>query len=587
MPEAAGQAQALERLDREIADRWGAEVVPPEVLAKRFPLRRKLLKAWRLPGVVEDGQQDLLVMVDSQFPWSLPMLALPEATNGVSFPHVEADGHLCLVPDVSSFALPVGVEHVEQLVKDANDLLHQGRSGANDDEFYSEAQSYWSLVAPSKDDIWLTAPLPPTHAVWSSALPCSNIVIAPDRQAIKSWAASCGRKVQGLQPALILRCPYPLLPEVYPLTMRDLFSFAKEIGAAAELQFAITHWPAQTALPVVIAFDYDGKDILLGAAVLPPGQIRMPEARGNGVPGFRHGSRMTAKARLAALSQVPLRFPHLKVIPVYRQYLHTRTAGESSESLASMHVIIAGCGAIGGQLAVQLAQAGVGRLTLLDDEMLDWRNVGRHVLDGSYVGRYKALAVAQVIQKRFPGADVLGVASNWETCWKEGRKEFETADLMISVTGEAASNLYLDALARDGEVPPVIFGWLEPFGVAAHAVFRHPHGGGLSSITTTHGALCEPVADLGTLPQLPQEPSCGAFYQPYSSLSALPGIALIGELSLDALLERVPTSTHRIWVGNAGEFSNNGLSLNGAWHTRLNQHGYNRRFDIVLPNIER
>lgn len=586
MPEVPGQIEALERLDHELAAKWEAAQIAAEVLSRRFPNRPYLIRAWRLPKAIEEGASDLIVAVDNQFPWSLPFLALPEATNGISYPHVETDGHLCLAPDVSSYALPVSVVHLEQLVVDANDLLRKGRAGINNDDFYAEAQSYWSLIAPSKEEIWLTAPLPKTHAIWSSIVHRHSFVIAPNKQAIEAWAASSGRQALGVQPALVIRCPNALPPEDYPLALIDLFGFIEKVGAGIELKTAISRWPAQKALPVVLAFEHEDKDILLGGSVIPPGEVYMPGAKRKGVPGFSRGGRAGVAAQLAALSKVPNRFPHLKVVPIYRSYLQTRTAGTASDFLADKHVIVAGCGALGGQLAVQLAQAGVGRLTLLDDEQLDWRNVGRHVLDGSYVGRNKAIAVEEAIRKRFPDADVKGFARSWEAHWHEEGKEFGSADLMISVTGEAASNLYLDALASAGEVPSIIFGWLEPFGVASHAVFRHPNGGGLADITTPYGRLTEPVADLETAPALPQEPSCGAFYQPYSSLSALPGVALIGELALDALLDRAPTSVHRVAVGGPDEFSMNGLSVHPVWHPRLNNLGFHRRFEIILPKLE-
>lgn len=237
-------------------------------------------------------------------------------------------------------------------------------------------------------------------------------------------------------------------------------------------------------------------------------------------------------------------------------------------------------------MAIQLAQAGVGRLTLIDHDIFEWSNVGRHVLDGSYVGRNKAKAIAENICKRFPDIKVEGIPTNWEVHHRSEERVFDTADLMISVTGEAAGNRKLDVLVENGDMPPVIFGWIEPFGVASHAIFRHPFGGKLSNVTTNSGLLEEPVADLASAPPLPQEPSCGAFYQPYSSLSSLPSIALIGELAVDALFDRIQTSTHRVWVGNADAFSRNGLSLHPSWHGRLNVHGYNRRFDILMPRMD-
>jgi hypothetical protein len=248
--------------------------------------------------------------------------------------------------------------------------------------------------------------------------------------------------------------------------------------------------------------------------------------------------------------------------------------------------VVAGCGAVGGQLAVQLAQAGVAHLTLLDGDTLDWRNVGRHVLDGSAVGQNKALATAAAIKRRFPDIDVTSVAGSWEAYQRREDEPLTKADLVVSATGEAASNLHLDELVQSGDVPPAVFCFLEAFGVAAHAVFCLPEGGRLRDICTPDGRLQEPVADLLNMPQAPQEPACGAIYQPFSSLAALSGIALAGELVIDALLGRVAVSQHRAWVGAAAVFATEGLALTAVWQARLNQAGFSRRFDLPMPLMQ-
>jgi hypothetical protein len=213
---------------------------------------------------------------------------------------------------------------------------------------------------------------------------------------------------------------------------------------------------------------------------------------------------------------------------------------------------------------------------------MSWQNVGRHVLNSHDVGRTKALALELAIKRSFPDAAVFGIATKWEDWIQKHRVELERADLVISVTGEPASNRHLDALMSPENMPPVLFGWMEPFGTAAHAVFCYPSSRRLCDITDERGLLAEPVVDLDTAPELPREPSCGAFYQPYSSLSSLSSTSLIGELALDALLGRVSKSVHRVWVGNVNEFSRNGLSLRPSWLSRINEFGDSRRYQFFI-----
>jgi len=586
MPDTLGQLEAVKQLHMAITDWWpSASSIGIEPLKKRFPNRQGLVAGWRLPDALPNDPCDLLVAVDEKFPWSLPLVALPNAINGVSYPHVESDGHLCMVPAGSLFTLPVDIAHIIQLVSEAVKLLAEGKAGNNEDDFYREAQSYWSLVEHSPNEAWLAESPPSAHCVWTSAIDkvSGHFVIASSKDVLNSWAKSGQRRYAGpFEPALVVQLTTPLHPKQYPLTMKDLISLVEEAGASTELYTAVSRWRARKSLPIILTFKHESSCVYLGAMLLTPKQVRMPGLRHSGIPGFRQGARGKIRSRLQALCVVPNRFPHFRVTEVHRDFLHKRTTGGAAEDLRSSHVVVIGCGAIGGQLSVQLAQAGVGKLTLIDADVLSWQNVGRHVLGGHEVGYAKALALESLIKRSLPNAEVSGVASRWEDWIKKNRTELERADLVISVTGEPASNHHLDALMSTTDMPPVLFGWMEPFGTAAHAVFCYPASRRLRDVTNESGLLIEPVVDLDTAPGLPREPSCGAFYQPYSSLSALNSTTLIGELALDALLGRVSNSIHRVWVGDVNEFSRNSLSLKPIWLSRINEFGDSRRYQFVI-----
>lgn len=584
MRDALSQEQTLNKLRQEIQARWPqSEELSSAAITARFSARKNLIAGWRLPNVLPEHPHDLLVFLDARSPWTLPLIALPEATHAISLPHVEADGHLCITSVGLAFSLPVSVAHVEQLVNDAISLIAAGTSGANEEDFFTEAQSYWTLVEPVKSEIWLTEPPPPGHALWSAVRSFDNWAIGATRDAVNAWLRNSGRSVNANEPCAVLRVPEPMAPIDYPLTAADLLNLAKSLGAWNVVSAALTKWSAKQPLPVLLIFSHTGADVVLGGLFMPPGSHRMPGARHNGIPGFRIVPPRNARVRATALAMAGVRFPHVLAIPVYREFLLNRTAGQVPKQLRDAHVAVMGCGALGGQLAVQLAQSGVGKLTLVDNETLDWRNVGRHVLNGSSVGLAKAHELMLAIQRSFPEMKLKALGQRWDELPVEDLEELNTADLWVAATGDAASNQHLDQLIAEGGAPATVFCWLEPFAVAGHAVLHVPPGGRLRALTDDAGRVLEPVSDLHSAPALPQEPSCGAFYQPYSSLAALAAIAVTGELVLDALNGKATVSTHRVWVGSAEPFAANGLQLHPVWQERLSKFGYNRRYDLPVP----
>jgi molybdopterin/thiamine biosynthesis adenylyltransferase len=71
-------------------------------------------------------------------------------------------------------------------------------------------------------------------------------------------------------------------------------------------------------------------------------------------------------------------------------------------SLGDARVIVAGCGSGGGQVALQLAMAGVKNFVLFDNDTLDVENVIRHVCGLRYVGQRKVDALADILLDRNP-----------------------------------------------------------------------------------------------------------------------------------------------------------------------------------------
>jgi molybdopterin/thiamine biosynthesis adenylyltransferase len=75
--------------------------------------------------------------------------------------------------------------------------------------------------------------------------------------------------------------------------------------------------------------------------------------------------------------------------------------------LAGKRVGVIGLGSGGGFAALSLAMSGVGTFVLVDDDVMESKNIVRHVADSRYIGRPKAEVIAELIRERNPKADVI------------------------------------------------------------------------------------------------------------------------------------------------------------------------------------
>lgn len=74
---------------------------------------------------------------------------------------------------------------------------------------------------------------------------------------------------------------------------------------------------------------------------------------------------------------------------------------EVQDRLAGSHVVILGCGGIGNHVATHLATAGVGKLTLVDDDIIEESNLTRqHMFTEENVGQRKTAVLAEALRVR-------------------------------------------------------------------------------------------------------------------------------------------------------------------------------------------
>ena len=85
-------------------------------------------------------------------------------------------------------------------------------------------------------------------------------------------------------------------------------------------------------------------------------------------------------------------------------------AGPDSETIGGCRVVLFGAGALGGHVAVTLAESGIEALRIVDVDLLSPGNVVRHVAGHDQVGGLKVNAVQSVIKNHAPWTEVDAVA---------------------------------------------------------------------------------------------------------------------------------------------------------------------------------
>lgn len=98
-----------------------------------------------------------------------------------------------------------------------------------------------------------------------------------------------------------------------------------------------------------------------------------------------------------------------------RHIVLPEVGGAGQAALVDAHVVLVGCGGIGSPALQYLAAAGIGRLTLVDDDVVDLSNLQRQTIyTPSDIGRPKAEAAADWVRRFDLGLEAEAVVARVE-----------------------------------------------------------------------------------------------------------------------------------------------------------------------------
>ena len=123
-------------------------------------------------------------------------------------------------------------------------------------------------------------------------------------------------------------------------------------------------------------------------------------------------------------------------------FLNSR--GPLSNKFSDLKIAIIGLGAIGAELADQLARAGIKELTLIDNDIVEPGNLTRHVLTMEDAGKTKVAAMENYLSKVSPNVKINIIADKVPFPNTNNSKEFDGCDLIIDCTGENSIIAFFD-----------------------------------------------------------------------------------------------------------------------------------------------
>jgi hypothetical protein len=248
---------------------------------------------------------------------------------------------------------------------------------------------------------------------------------------------------------------------------------------------------------------------------------------------------------------------------------HMRERGGASLELMAKRVAILGCGAVGSVVADTLAAAGVGKLTLIDAEEYSEDNVFRHVLQPTYIGIPKTIALKHQLEQRYPGLAVEAFNVSAQR-WLASTPLNGIDGVVVAFGAPSVERSFGRAFRSQEHELPLVFTWLEALDLGGHSVLMWAHRPGCLDCLyrDDEGASClhprtsflEPNQHVTR-----NLTGCAGVFVPYGALQARKTGHMAAEQMLGALVGSSPERAYRYWSGDGTQARAQGLRTTPWW----------------------
>ena len=512
------------------------------------------------------------VLLPESFPYARPLIAT-SSKQFLVWPHIEEDGVICTLP-LSATLNPYDPLAVTQYVlNEAAEVIKQGRSGTNLDDFRQEFHSYWDrAVTESSVPVISTLTDFASPRIITAWYGKEHVIVGGSDDELQEWMdRRFGRtKDQRIfEPAILLHLDVPLLPDQYPRRIADVGNMTQLLDQRSRtLLTGRLLADKMRSLLVLDAPTTNGRALAALRLSPPSGKNMYGHKVDVRQMGFRPGRVPETLELSRYLNSAPAP-QRLKVKRADSDWIHGRDADPKAQLLAQKKAAIIGIGSVGSFVAELLAASGVGSLTLVDNETLTFANASRHLLGVNSEGMYKSQGVAELLQKRFPHHSITGVVSDGQPFLHESAAHNRSYDLILSL----AEDWELDCFLNDQYLSPlsasfkrVVFGWTEPHAVAGHAVLLTGDNGCLLCHFQEDGLPNLKIAKW-TQETMLSEPACGGTFQPYGPIEIMAINSMIASLAIDSLLGKASSNLHRIYVSDEARIHETGGEVTSEWRS--------------------
>ena len=523
----------------------------------QFP-QKTLIAAWKGSINCAGHKIDIIIGIPPSFPDELPKIYLTRDFKFSPVPHVDNNRFVCTFnPNVIDLFSERPKDIVVETIENARAIISDGILGKNKIDFEDEFLAYWS-------DGEITGKLYSILTIHNSvtkiklaSIKANNIdgMIAGDsEEEIRKYIQNFKPKsIIDFQDGLFIPLGPPPEPP-FPTINKDIFSLLRSRDknlAKTVIDFLINH---KYKGVFIFSVNINNKVALAAWYHSPPSMKFLTK-------GFRPNkvAKNILMSRLSSKKIIRCSVERLESERLYKRI------GQDFSEMRTKKVCLIGCGSIGSNIAMHLVKSGIEELILIDDEILLPENVYRHVCGINEVDQHKSKALSKKIASHFPHITTVPYTSSFHGAVLKDPTFLHSSNLIISATGNTSLERRLNHMQLTSDnFTPLLFTWIEPYGVACHAVLISNKNEGCFECCLDRQTLefKYSVGKYNKGDNLIQETGCQTAFSPYSAIHSDLASIIATKLVLSFFNGEIHKSKRSVLINDIQILENNNIQMN-------------------------
>lgn len=516
---------------------------------------------WLISTNIQEHPLMVYMAIPPTFPDVLPKCYLSKQDYDnikiKPIPHIDRDHFIC-TRDKNIVYIDENQpgQAIEKLLLIAIEIVNRGIHGDSQADIKTEFLAYWNDT--NSEHIILTCPLynrPYNIYSLSPEIFGSTQLIAPSDQYITTWLNKISVSHSIKQSGIAYCIPVNKLPDIIPNSYHDLCGFFNTDKLKGDIIICYNN-----CNDIAYAFKWHN-------------DFNMIE-----VNGFRKG-KAPLPLIMKRINDLPLQKLHL--VRLDHDRLIRRAVGMCNKTYDEKELVLIGCGSIGSSLAMLLTKSGITNFILIDHDNLNEENIARHLCGCDLAKSHpkKSSSVKTVLEKHMPTVTCQAHDKNILDIMRDDVNLFDNSDLIITAIANMGAERRINHYFRLHKNKPVVYLWLEPYGIAGHILYITPKNGAcFKCVIEEMGSFRYSVAaknqDL-----LQRESGCQSTFTPYGAadLEIFCGIACKTILKL--LITPPEMSTLTTWIGDKEYFTSLGHKISDKYRIHESYGLYEQLLD--------